>query len=91
MDVYSQCGRTTVHHLNLDGKAGQKRLGHDFTIPLGEWHHQGVVKNGWTERTMTAVYGPSLAKQSKAFRSAFGDDEELLEATNEMLQGALCD
>ena len=30
-----------VHHLNLDGKAGQKRRGDPYTIGLCPWHHVG--------------------------------------------------
>jgi hypothetical protein len=71
---------TQVHHLNVGGKAGQKRRGHDFTIPLCPWHHQG---HGFGP-------GPSLAKQSKAFRAAYGTDDELLAWTNELIRmGAL--
>jgi hypothetical protein len=68
-----------VHHLNVGGKAGQKRRGHDFTIPLCEWHHRGI---GPCDED---IYGPSLAKQSKAFRARYGTDDDLLAYTNEMI------
>ena len=72
-----------IHHLNLGGLAGQKRRGHKYTIPLCEWHHQGY-KPPWTESDAEAefLYGPSLAKRSKAFRETFGDDDSLLKKVN---------
>lgn len=79
------CGRTTEHHLNFDGKAGQRRRGNDYTIPLGDWHHQGIPKRNWTSKQMAEVYGPSLAQQSKAFRHRYGDDDSLLARTNKLL------
>jgi hypothetical protein len=73
-----------IHHMNLGGKAGQKRLGHDFTIPLCAWHHRGTnVHPGGVCLTLTL--GPSLAKQSKLFRETYGTDDELLAEVNAML------
>jgi hypothetical protein len=47
------------HHLNFNGKAGQKRLGHDFTIPLCGWHHVGRPPEGhdskWAETNFRSV------------------------------------
>ena len=80
------CGKTTVHHLNKFGRAGQKRRGHAFTIPLGEWHHQGIPLKGLTTKDMQLAFGPSLAKQSKAFRTTYGTDDELLAKVNELLE-----
>jgi Recombination enhancement, RecA-dependent nuclease len=87
-----------VHHLNLDGKAGQKRRGHRFTIGLCEWHHRGVMKPikvfndqghvrtyGPSPQDMEMLYGPSLAVNSRKFRLAFGSDDELLEAQDKLL------
>lgn len=82
---FDVCGRTEEHHLNFDGKAGQKRRGNDFTIPLGEWHHQGIPKRGWTSARMEAAYGPSLKLSSKAFRRTYGSDDELLAQTDREL------
>ncbi len=79
------CGPTEIHHLNLGGKAGQKRLGHDFTIPLGPWHHRAVLALGWTSSESARFYGPSLAKQSKAFRERYGSDGELLAEVNKLI------
>ena len=84
--TWNQCGPSEVHHLNLGGKAGQKRRGDKYTIPLGVWHHRGDPRSGWTATEMADVYGPSLARQSKAFRLRFGCDEYLLDRTNAMLR-----
>ena len=79
------CGHTEVHHLNLDGKAGQKRRGHDFTIPLGRWHHQGIPLNGFTSEQMRLFFGPSLKLHSREFRAEYGSDDELLAKVNQLL------
>jgi hypothetical protein len=76
---------TQVHHLNLDGKAGQKRLGHDATIPLCPWCHCALPPNGKTRKWALEFMGPSLALSSKAFRARYGTDEELLDFTNNLL------
>lgn len=80
-----QCGPTEEHHLNLGGKAGQKRRGEKFSIPLGRWHHRGEPPGKLTVSQAAAVYGPSLAKASKKFRDRYGTDDELLQLTNERL------
>lgn len=74
-----------IHHLNLDGKAGQKRRGHRFTIGLCSWHHRGVVPHGWLFSGMEAHFGPPLTN-SRKFRFWFGTDDELL-ATQDRLLG----
>jgi hypothetical protein len=81
----SVCGRTEVHHLNFDGKAGQKRRGDWFTIPLGIFHHRGIPPDGMSAMQAGMIYGPSLAKSSKRFRAVFGEDDELLAKVNEIL------
>ena len=67
-----------VHHLNIGGKAGQKRRGHDFTIPLCPWHHQG--------QDTGICLGPSLALESRKFRERYGSDDDLLAMTNSLLE-----
>jgi hypothetical protein len=83
-----QCGKTEIHHQNLGGHAGQKRLGDDFTIPLGEYHHRGKITWNKTKAEMIEIYGPSLAYGSKPFHERFGSDAALLEKTNELLRTA---
>lgn len=74
-----------IHHLNLDGKAGQKRRGDAFTIPLCQWHHQGRTDGTCSVEDLRLWIGPSL-KQSRAFRSKFGTDDALLAKTNDLIR-----
>jgi hypothetical protein len=73
---------TEEHHLNLGGKAGQKRRGDDYSIPLCAWHHRGDPAKGMTADLTTYTYGPSLARSSKLFRFTYGSDDQLLALTN---------
>ncbi len=79
------CGRTTVHHL----LSGGRRRGHSSSIPLGEWHHQGIPLKGITANEMRLHFGPSLAKESKAFRATYGSDDELLAKVNAVLDATI--
>lgn len=74
-----------VHHLNLGGKAGQKRRGKKFSIGLCPWHHQGQPIMA-TEAQTRAALGPSLAHESRAFRQEFGTDDALLAEENELIK-----
>jgi hypothetical protein len=69
-----------VHHL----KSGNKRIGHQATILLCKWHHQGHTALG--KKIAEEEYGPSLAYGSKPFHERFGSDEFLLDKTNELLR-----
>lgn len=73
-----------IHHQTMGGKAGQKRLGHDYTIGLCGWHHQGSRPPGVTFREMVATFGPPLTR-SRPFRERFGTDEKLLELQNQRI------
>lgn len=75
-----------IHHLNEGGKAGQKRRGDEFTIPLSPWHHRGVVMTGHTRASMREQFGPSLAHESRAFRERYGTDDELLAKVNDWIR-----
>jgi hypothetical protein len=86
MEDLTQPNRTSEHHLNLGGKAGQKRRGDAFSIPLCLWHHQGESINDYTSGEMHWRWGPSLARESKAFRERYGNDDLLLELTNGRLE-----
>lgn len=77
---------TEAHHLNLGGKAGQKRLGDDFQIPLCAWHHRGEPPRNVTTSESTYTFGPSLARDSKMFRFTYGQDSQLLALTIEKLR-----
>ena len=71
-----------VHHL----LSGNRRRGHMFTIPLCAWHHRGHIGPLWTKRYAREMLGPSLADGSKPFHATFGTDNELLKATNDLLE-----
>lgn len=75
-----------IHHLNLGGKAGQARRGDECTIPLSAWHHRGEPLPGYTATQMCELYGPSLARQSRAFRERYGSDDELLAKVNDLIR-----
>jgi hypothetical protein len=75
------CGRTEVHHL----LSGGIRRGHTFTIPLGQWHHQGIPLPGYSAKQMRNFFGPSLRLHSKAFKAQYGTDDELLAKVNALL------
>lgn len=74
-----------IHHLNLGGKAGQKRRGDEFTIPLCPWHHQGNPGELRAENAYLLI-GPSLKLHSREFRSEFGSDDELLAKVNDLIR-----
>lgn len=72
-----------LHHLNEAGRAGNKRRGDKFTIPLCTWHHRGVT-HGYCMDGITKRYGPSLV-WSKRFRAVYGLDDELLADVNDLI------
>lgn len=80
--TYTPC---QIHHLNIGGRAGQKRRGDEFTIGLCPYHHQGHMPPGIGIGQMIAIFGPSLARASKAFRRKFGNDDFLLKKQNELI------
>ena len=80
------CGPTEIHHLNASGRAGQKRRGDEFTIPLGSWAHRGVPLTGKNSSDMEIIFGPSLARSSRKFRSTYGADDVLLAIVNKSLR-----
>lgn len=69
-----------IHHL----LSGNKRRGHEYTIPLCGYHHRGVTN--LSKAQALDAYGPSLADGSKPFHERFGSDEFLLDKTNELLR-----
>lgn len=75
-------GFPDVHHLNLGGHAGQKRMGDEYTIGLDPWHHRGVPPFGMTRDEARAELGPSLALEPRKFRETFGSDAQLLMEQN---------
>lgn len=77
---------TEAHHCNVGGRAGQKRVGDHAQLPLCRYHHRGDPPYGMTATEATEIFGPSLARSSKAFRVEFGTDDELLRRVNERLE-----
>lgn len=80
--------RVEIHHLNEGGLHGGKRRGDEFTIPLCEWHHRGVLKTAMNRESMTRVYGPSWAGGSKPFRAHYASDDSLLSYANKLIAEA---
>jgi hypothetical protein len=81
-----QCGRTEIHHLTVGDKHGAPRLGHDFTVGLGAWHHRGILLEEIPLEThMEVMYGPSFAVTPNAFRREYGDGARLLNIQNELI------
>lgn len=77
-----------VHHLNMDGKAGQKRRGDLQTVGLCPWHHVGEPIRSMTTAECRERLGPSLKLESRDFRAQFGSDDELLEEENRLILDA---
>ena len=82
---FAQCD---VHHLNMGGKAGQKRRGNAFTIGLCPFHHRGVPLGHLSYNDARAMVGPSLAREPNRFRLLFGSDNSLLETQNRLIAEA---
>lgn len=73
-----------IHHLTVGGKHGQRRLGHDFTVGLNPWSHQGVPFSNYTTAECKRMFGPSYAREPRAFRELY-PDETLLAWQDELL------
>lgn len=74
-------GGNDFHHM----KSGNLRRGHRFGIGLCAWHHRMVPLDGYRTTEMSAYYGPSLMEGGKAFRQAYGTDEELLALQDQLI------
>lgn len=61
------CGNVRVHHRTTGDLHGQKQLGQDHTVALGDWHHQGVLLPGFTVESMRKAFGPSLHHHKRDF------------------------
>ncbi len=75
------CGRLEIHHL----KSGNLRMGHDFTVCLGAWHHRQVKWDDHSLAGMRDWFGPSLMDGSNIFAERFGRNHELLKYQNELI------
>lgn len=61
------------HHLTVGGKHGAPRLGHDATVGLNQWSHQGYPLPGWNRARCLEMLGPSYAIEPDSFRSLWTD------------------
>lgn len=72
------------HHI----KSGNKRIGHHAGVGLCEWHHRGVPLVNDSAAETEKLFGPSLARNPRAFHAKFGTDSALLEQQDEILGAA---
>ena len=74
---------TEIHHHT----SGGRRIGHDATVVLCRFHHQGdafpFVAEGYT--TNAAIFGPSFGREPRAFRELYGSDAQMLADQNALL------
>lgn len=65
--------------------SGGIRRGHAFTFGNCVWHHRALMLPGYVTSSMTARYGPSLAKGSKPFHQVYGSDDSMIEMQTAIL------
>lgn len=63
-----------IHHLTVGGKHGSKRRGHEFSVGLNPWSHRGVTFNDLSADECYWLFGPSYAREPRAFRERYPDD-----------------
>lgn len=72
-----------IHHHT----SGGRRLGHDVTVALCRFHHQGdafpFIAEGY--RANAAIFGPSFGREPQSFRALYGSDAELLDHQNRLI------
>lgn len=68
------CGYVRVHHRTTGDLHGQKQLGHNYIVSLGDWHHQGVLFEGETVESMREQFGPSLHHHKRDFLNWIQDE-----------------
>jgi hypothetical protein len=70
--------------------SGGRRIGHDATVCLCHYHHQGkrlpVDGDGYCAHAR--VFGPSFGHEPTAFRMFYGREEEQLAYQNKLLEAA---
>lgn len=67
------CGPVRVHHRTTGDLHGNKQLGQDATVGLGDYHHQGIPKPGRQEESMRDEFGPSLQLHKRDFVNLLQD------------------
>lgn len=81
LDGRNACGAVETHHVKL----GNRQVGHRFTIELGAWHHQGIKPSALSAVVVEQLFGPSLARNPRAFHERYGSDQALLDAQDRRL------
>ena len=77
-----------IHHI----LSGGRRIGHESTICLCHYHHQGKRLPFRNEgyKAQAQIFGPSLERDPRWFRAMYGNELDLLEQQNALLAGELC-
>lgn len=70
-----------IHHL----LSGNKRIGHEATVPLCRWHHAGLPYDGVPSAWFLENLGPSFHRHTRAFRERYGSDVALLALVNTLI------
>lgn len=73
-----------IAHVTHSGR----RVSHQATISLCPLHHRGLLPDGMSQEQADSTYGPSFAKNKRAFEETYGTEDELLAETDRMLKGA---
>lgn len=68
------------HHIPLGNNSS-----HRFGFVLSPWYHRGVVDEGQTVRSMREMHGPSLFHHKREFIARFGDQQHLLNKTDDAI------
>jgi hypothetical protein len=79
-------GNQEIHHLT----SGGRRLGHDHTICLCRYHHEGdhLPQYNVGYKATVPVFGPSFGHGRKPFAALYGTDVQLLDYQNLALEAA---
>jgi hypothetical protein len=72
-----------IHHV----LSGGRRIGHHATICLCHYHHQGkrlpYTDQGYAAQAV--MFGPSLEREGRCFRTLYGTEQSLVEFQQELL------
>lgn len=84
---FDRTGMELEHQHMTDGG---RRQGHTQSFELCRFHHQGdkfpMIEAGY--RANALRYGPSFGKGRRPFAAVYGDDAELLEFQNQLIEVA---
>lgn len=74
-----------IHHGLKSGRRPNGQAAHWYTVGLCPWHHQGIANRDIPVGKCREIFGPSLAKEKKAFIERYGTDSELVALQNKLL------